>query len=395
MRYSRLFLKAFWLLCVLFSFFQLSRPFRETLGEDQPMDMRQIWVSAQLLAEGQNPYSDSLLKAKWRASAEKEELLSTKIPGAPQNYSVYPMHFLVLMKPFSILSWKSFRVLWWALLFLLTIGLFALEWHNFGWRIIPSFLAFKSFVVAFIIGQPVLIVLFAIAALLHVEEHKKSTTLSTILLLMISLKVSLLIPLGLWMLIRRRYQPIAITAGILGITYVAFLLRVPDFKLVMNTWLQNMSLQWLSAYSATNELQFLLTESGMWIKQFIRISSLQPILRYSLLLAGTMGLMMEYRSRRIGSYTLLFGLMLLGFMLSYHLIYDLVLLIPLLWRIAKALPWWSAILALPAILPINGLSNNLWLQLHIPILLLFIAVIYVFLFVLKPRHFGSGENIVY
>jgi hypothetical protein len=386
--------KYIWLIVFLLAVVQLlSFISKLPLKDDQPIDLRQLWVSSSLLKEAANPYDDGLIKNHWKALVESEGIKSTSQPGAPENFSVYPPHVLWFFSLFPRLSWHMIGAFWqlflavWMLFLLISEGLLT------NWKIPFIYLAFKSFFSAFEVGQPILLILPAFAFLLKSEQNQQPL-LSAFWLMVISVKINLLIPVLVWMLARSSWKAV-VWAATLGLLWLLFFTVNASINLyeLFYAWFGNLSQQWQAAYISAeqNQLRFLVTDIFVPIRMMFGIS-VGPVFHYALLLTGSVFLFRYFKRGKLKEIELLLGLVLLELLFGYHLIYDLLILIPMLARMDKRMPRWSILLAIPLFVPLNGLFPYLWVKMHLPFVVVLLAITYAGLFLRRPQELENGSD---
>lgn len=379
--------KYVWWLVFLLAFVQLySFLSKLPLKEDQPIDLRQLWISSRLLNEGTNPYDDQRIKQYWSALVEQEGIASSSQPGAPENLSVYPPHVLWFFSLLPDFSWRTIGAVWqwlllaWMVLFLISEGL------QTDWKIPFIYLSFKSLFPALAVGQPILLVLPAFALLLK-SEQKQKPMISALWLVVISFKINLLLPVLCWMLARGSWRAVAWATGFgsLWLWWFAASSNIDLFNL-FTAWFGNLSQQWQAAYISgeQNQLRFLVTDIFVPIRMVFGIT-IGPVFHYAFLLFGCLFLLRYFKRKKIKETPFLLGLVLLELLFGYHLIYDFLILIPLLVRMKDRLPPWSILLAIPLFIPLNGLFPYEWVKMHLPLVVVILAIAYTGLFLRRPQ----------
>lgn len=382
------FLKKNWIWCLL-ALLALTQSLRlwKPLLDDQPLDFRQLYVSARLWNQQVSPYDDSLLKKEWIQLTKKDSVQSNSLPGAPYNRSVYPPHAIALFRLVSDAPWLMLRWFWWALLLLMLGAAFFLLPGLKWWQAGLIFFSFKASFPALQLGQPVLWAFFFFTLFLWSMQKGKSR-LALLALTGMSIKISLLLPVMLWFIMTRQWGLFR-NQSMAGVFILLFLwmAQVKDFSHVMLSWMEQMQLQWQSAYDENplNPLSVNLTEAGIWATRILGLSWAHPMMNYILFGCGCVGLYVMWQRKMLHSSQLLFLLFLLNFLCGYHLIYDLMLLLPAFLFTGIRLP----LLAWPAVfvfvLPLNAVFSQEWIQAHLAPTLIFLFVLFSVYFVRQNK----------
>lgn len=378
------FLKKHWIwfllaLMVLAQSLRLWKP----LSDDQPLDFRQLYVSARLWNHQALPYDDASLKQEWLHLTEIDSIQSHSLPGAPYNRSVYPPHTIAFFRVIADLPWLSVRWLWWALLLVLIgIAFFlipGLKW----WQAALIFFAFKASFPALLLGQPVLWSFFFFTLFLWALQNARHG-IALLGLIGMSMKISLLLPVMLWLLMTRQWN-LFINQSFAGVFVLAFLwmANVEDFSQLMMGWKEQMEAQWQSVYDGNplNPLRVNLTETGVWAREVLGFSWSHPQMNYVLYGLGLLTFGVLLGRKMLQDKQVLLLLFLLNFLCGYHLIYDLILLIPAFMYTGSRLPLaaWPALLVL--VLPLNAVFPQAWIQFHLTPTLIFLLLLMSIYFV--------------
>ncbi|MEZ4686958.1 MAG: hypothetical protein R3B47_13090 [Bacteroidia bacterium] len=385
------------------------KTFYQAPNHDQPIDFRQLYLAGGQILDGQDPYDDEAIKIRWEEIAIQNNLNSSRIPGFPQNGVVYPLHTLYGFAPLAFIPWPIARIFWWLVVgisfiiavFLARQTLFP-RWYFL--QVLVVFLLLKATAPSLLIGQPLWIAFSGLMLVLYSEKNNWPIMMG-IGFLLLSLKISLLLPVLTWWALRKKWSNLITHSGIVIIGLVFMMLVSPDFEMRIMHMLDNMHLQWENAYTLPpfNGLAVNLTELGMLAPNLIGPGTGTHLLGlgifYLLIASGfyfwkktnpgphkvhgpeALSYGRRYRQTELLVLALLYGAELLW---SYHLIYDAVIFVVLLLAALGTTFWRKVLLfgiSIPLILPVNGLlGENPW-ALHLPVTLLVLFLLsYAYLF---------------
>lgn len=312
---------------------------------DMPLDMRQLYFGADLLAAGENPYPDENLKKRWLESlGEKSEGLA--LPGAPENYLLYPPHVLYALSVITpYISWVDFGGFIYVLntLFILCAAWLLVKGRNrreVG-LLLLLLLGFRSLFTAWILGNPVL-TSFCLLLWMMVNREEKGSFLNGLLLFIAAIKPTAALPFVFFILADRQYK-----------TFLYFLLAGASVYLLMlanqgwdfhftlwKGWFHNMSEQTEVVYGPGHSfLKSNFSSLGVFLSDLFQtnLSGLFQIL-YGVSLLG-ISLLIAFK--KLDKVRGLILLLLFALLFGYHLFYDLILLLIVIPLIAdlKAFKW--------------------------------------------------------
>jgi hypothetical protein len=365
----------FFIVLLLMVTVNLSRLFITPINPDTPIDFKPFYVGQQMIWEGRNPYPDSLLKEGWKEIVEKERITnSSRPPGLPLTFLLYPPHALGMFGFLSFIPYKVTYILWYLSLPLLLAAMvlfiagFSSAKHR---RILFAdlfliALAFKGTVSAMLVGQPTFACLAICFAGLYYYS-RQSKTLAGILLGLGTFKITLVMPFVLFMLYKKQYR-VLIFSAITGLVLIGGSLLLVNDAEVFRSFFANVEAQraWIfdlsrSAYPLNYEM-ITLTELGM-IAEFLVNGSNRYITWINLLLIVPVLLFLYIKNekQRLSAPYLFLVLCLLMLLTTYHLFYDCLLLLPLyfIWQNlspGRKLPAFACLVIW--MIPLNGLLNR-------------------------------------
>lgn len=348
-------------------------------GPDRPVDFRPGYVGQWALRHGLDPYQDPNIRASWQRIVAAEELESRSTPGLPDQAFIYPpwaaawMGLLLGALPYGLAYPLWYGVVVLALLaacFGMQRALARLEAPPLTTAdLLLTALALKGTVVALINGQNTFLAL-ALAAGAWWASTAHHRTMAGLLLGLAAFKITVALPfIGLFLLEKRwRSLSMAVATGAVllalfwswaaqPLAYLASYRHLLDFvqyDVVRPTQPgyplgRGMILQ----FELRNLLEFLRVGGHRWAGP-------------TGVMLGGLVLVKHWLLRRAHQpfdalYTLLL-LHLLGLLFTYHVVYDALLLLPLL-AYARTFSGrvQAGLLALtaPFFLPINGLLDRL------------------------------------
>jgi hypothetical protein len=387
-----------WILVAIVALGNVYKTFRHAPNHDQPIDFRQLYLAGAQILDGEDPYDDKAIKVRWEEIAVQNNLKTSRIPGFPQNGVVYPLHTLYGFAPLAAIPWPVARIFWWLVVGIsFIVAAFLTRQHFFRswavWQVMLGFLLFKATAPSLLIGQPLWIAFSGLMLTLYSEKNNWPILMSLGFVLL-SLKVSLLFPLMVWWLLRKKWTYLAINGGLVLVGIVFMMLVSPDFETRLMHMLDNMSLQWSNAYNLPpfDGLAVNLTELGMLMPNVIGPSSVIHLTGLLItFFIASVGFVfwknmnpkpinvhgpkaLEYFRRYQHTEYLLLAILYGAEMLwSYHLIYDAIVFLVLLFAASKDSELRKRlffIFVLSLILPVNGLlGENPW-SMHLPVTLL-------------------------
>lgn len=359
----------------------------------RPVDFRNVYLGAQLLSAGSNPYDDSLLKAQWQHIADQEGFTPKDQPGFPNNPLLYPPWALTLFTPLAALPFRTAYALWYLFipccLALSVFFVYRTYFKQSALALLDLFLlvlAFKGTSLVFLVGQPSFLSFAALFGAWYF--YTKDQALPTGILLGIgACKITLALPLVVFFLLRRAWKPVGIGAAVGAVLWlIAVLMADAPVEMHQLLWANMQTFRdLLYAVQPVGEpiffLQTQLTELGVLVHFFSpgSVSGLGIFYLFGILIAGTWVGRLIW-TKKVDDLTALLLLYLAFFLFNYFQFYDLVLL---LWLYPLVRPWsrrWQVaviLLCIPLFIPFNGLLQRLdlpqglhFLYLHTPIVLI-------------------------
>ncbi|MBI1221124.1 MAG: DUF2029 domain-containing protein [Bacteroidetes bacterium] len=318
---------------------------------NQPLDWRQLYCGHILFAEGENPYNDAALKQVWADNVPEAKDLPA--PGAPENRLVYPPQAIFLCHLFLPWSWQSTRWMAWgiALLSLLLIPFVSSRTANWKDLLLALLvlISFRGTSTALVLAQPALPVILLLMAALHFRKSRKN--ISGILLGLSFFKPSLALPILFFFTAEKNWKPIIYAIGLNFVFYLLMYTQLGlDFLLqIIQSWLGELQLQAQIIFESGHSfLNGNMTDLSAALFRLFGLES--GWLNLPLLLIGSLLLLALYRKGKLKESELLLLLVLLSYLFSYHLYYDLMLLPVLMlsyYRMTNILGWLCLLLYLP------------------------------------------------
>ena len=348
-------------------------------GPDRPIDFRPGYVGQWVLRHGLDPYQDGNIRTGWQRIVAHEGLATDSTPGLPNQAFIYPpwaaawMALLLGPLPYGV-AWP----LWYGLVLL------ALLAACYGTRralaqlgapalttadILLVALALKGTMVALLNGQNTFLAL-ALATGAWWATGAGRPWVAGLLLGVAAFKITVALPfIGLFLL-EKRWRSLGVAAAVGGallalfwhwaaqplaylasyrqlIDYVQYDVVRPDqpgYPLGRAMILQ---------FELRNLLEFLHQGGYRWAEWAAGLLGGAVLGR----LAG-----LHRRGRPFDALYALLLLQLLGLLFTYHVVYDALLLLPLL-AYGRAFPGRTQVgllaLAAPFFLPVNGLLDRL------------------------------------
>ncbi|MFK7972589.1 MAG: glycosyltransferase 87 family protein [Bacteroidia bacterium] len=384
-----------WLLLAILALANIGKALRYPQNHDQPVDFRQLYLAGRLILEDKNPYDDAAIKTKWEEMAIQGQLTTSRAPGFPQNGVVYPLHTLYAFAPVAALGWNTARLFWWVftiIAFIIVAMLAqAIAFPNWStWKLVVLMLVFKGTMPSLLIGQPLWIALMGFFFAMYADRHNKHFQ-GALGVFFVSLKISLLFPLLLWWLIRRRWKMLWTSVGVLTFVMLLLLLISPDVAVRMTSMLSNMQTQWASVYEmgAFNSLAVNITELGpLFFPEnkpaiIFHIAGLALSCGLAILVWGFTRPQRKLGWHDVNRYLFsssiyrkdiaLLSLFLISSLLwSYHLIYDAVPVFIFAVALFRKHTFYRILMVLailPLVLPVNGLLGADPWSIHLPVTL--------------------------
>ena len=331
--------------------FNVYRAYEKDWNYADPVDLRGLYIGTEQFHEGQEIYNNKLARERWLQHKEQEQFESNSDMGDMWiSVMLYPPQTFVQFYPLHILGWKQVRLVWWVICAACLLAILWLLYSLTGsTTIVVLALAAKAGFFAISLGQPLLWVFACILLAFKFEKHRP--LLAGLFFGLAMIKFNLMIPIGIFFLLRRRWKLIgaaALTTLLLLLPIVATYPEIiEDYFLTVSGYYNLIYTQHpenpytFSNSELTNLLdQFVEQETGYWNL----INLLSQVLAYLMCSA-------LYLRQKIDQTVLLMALILCSFLFSYHLSYDaLLFLLPIalmkgttqrLWM------WWFALLALP------------------------------------------------
>ncbi|MFY0644106.1 MAG: DUF2029 domain-containing protein [Bacteroidia bacterium] len=345
-----------------------------------PIDFRGLYLGAELFADKQEIYNDSLARNYWLNHKESEQFESHSDFGDQWvSIMLYPPHAIVFSRGFSQMSWKQSRIWWWILcalsiccililLYLITKDVLALY----------LVLAFKGTFFAIALGQPMLLV-FAFL-LLAVLLQKKKSYLAGIFLGLAMIKFNLAIPFGIWFLLQGNFKLIGTAALTAVLLFLPAYLMYPD---IISNYMTKVNDYYVMLYNPHPLNMYTFSNSEITILldyYFNNDTKVWKLINYCGQFLGYLWLSLSFLRKRMDRNYLLLGLLLVSFVFSYHLSYDaLILLLPILLLPNVQYKWISIALFIILSLPWNAVFENYpIIKFNYPLILIFGLLLFIF-----------------
>lgn len=369
------------LFLLLFALFNLSRlvDVQEPLGPNRAVDFRNVYVGAQLLWQGENPYDDDLLKAHWKEIIAEENITFTTQPGLPVTPLLYPPWALALFGIIAFLPYKIAYLLWYLLIpVLLALAVYwGGSWvmdkkpEGWGWLLDLGLLclAFKGSVHGWVVGQPSFLAYTVLFGALYFDKKGRIWT-AGLLLGLAAFKPTLAIPFGLLLLAQGRWRTLGMGAATWLVTEAAvFLLQAKSLalhsaygaaaaafrELVFSPEMDNYPIHYIMTH---------LTELTVWF-EYLHVGghSWYPWLVVAFLPIVGWIVWNRWKGKTSDQHTLLL-LLLCSFLVNYFSFYDLWVLLPFALLYSRLGKWeqiFCWLLWVPMILPFHGVLDRLGL----------------------------------
>lgn len=345
-------------MAVLISF-NVYRLAQKSWDMGDPIDLRGLYLGAELWYEQAEVYNDTVGSALWQEHKEKEDFESrTNFGDQWVSIMVYPPHAFVISKVLTHFSWKTARIIWWSIcISLLLLSAFLLYELSKNVLSIYLILAFKGTAFALILGQPLILVFCCILLSIHLQ--KRHPLIAGFFLGVAMIKFNLVIPFALWFLLGKKFNLLISAACTTGLL---LLIAIWGQVELLEAYTQKLSAYYEMIYQrhpdniytySDSELSMLLSHFieapiGVW-KKFNLIGQL---IGYSLI--GYLAYSKKWKS----SYSLL-AFLLVSFLFTYHLTYDaLLFLIPLMLIPNHKHRWYGILLFMCFALPWNAVFDS-------------------------------------
>ncbi len=324
-----------------------------------PIDLRGLYLGAELWESGHDLYSDKAGAELWNEHKEVEGFESkTDFGDQWVSIMVYPPHAFVISRPLIAFSWKTARIIWWIIcIILLFVSSYLLYEISGNVLSIYLILAFKGTFFALALGQPVLLVFCCLLLAMHFKDRR--AYLAGIFLGIAMIKFNLVVPFGIWFLLQRRWS--LLLTGALT-TAAMLLIVVWDQPELIAQYSAKLSAYYEMIYQRDPENIYTYSDSelSMFLSNFIgrdigfwkNFNAIGQLISYSLIAWFSL------KNKWHRSWTLL-GLILSSFLFTYHLSYDgLILLIPILMIPLKKSRWIAIFLFMVFSLPWNSVFHS-------------------------------------
>lgn len=360
-------------------------------SDDQPFDARNVFIAGQIWLSGQNPYNDSIIKSQWAGYVKTHRLDSHKQPGFPDCGMIYPFVSVPMLLPYYLFpNWELVQrhfVHGFSVLLILVIAVFAgLSFKNYGvkwWHILLLMLAFKSGWVAILLGQPLLLSFAAIMVSWYAYSIGNERV-SGLFLGLAMLKVTICLPFIIYFLAHKKWRLLVFSSILPLVSCLVFYAVSKQFYIV--DMLSNMATQMQINYAGdvVNSVNTNLTELGILANFYGNVPyAIVSKINAVMLISGFGFLFITYLKKWCNAAQFLGLLVLWNFLFSYHLIYDVMLLVFLIPVVIDFNSTRSKIvmaaLVSPLFLPLNGLFKSVnFVQFHLPLTLLalFLYLVY-------------------
>lgn len=388
MEYASIFLKkpiVKYAFILLFGFFTISRivqivnQFETTKG----IDFRNVYLGAYMMLHDQNPYDDPLLRSTWESIVVQEGFVDkvTTKPGLPHVPLFYQPYALVLFMPLVSLPYSVAMPLWIGLCVLmvvgLTIGLLRLTNFSLSTKIlIFLFLAGSTLLRPLVlVGQPT--ALSILTGFLSLYYYKKGNIpLTTLFLFLTCFKPTLAIPFVVFFMIRLQWKAL-FAAGFLlvAMNVILFMAGFDLVQLYKDNLLLVQEYQRLHLLSTNDVKQYvddtrysteLMIIPQYYFNGFYKIAPLIMLPLFGLIslwlfLNDTSGRLRQ-RKEKMSDVKLFMILATASLILFYHLYYDQVLVLPLLFMLPSKLKKLDVLLIgflVVAFVPVHGIFERL------------------------------------
>lgn len=380
------------MLSVLLIVFNLYRAGQKNWNYGDPLDYRALYIGGQLMMNDNDLYNDGVGSVLWDSIEQREHFQATTDFGDPYaSVSLYPPHAYIPFLPLSFMPWTYARIAWW-LIGALSLALIALLLYRYKRDriLIALLLGLSATYFALSLGQPILPVVALLFLSLYLE--KRSPYMAGILLGLATIKVTAALPFLIWFLVRRQYK-VVLFAGISGtLLLTPMLMYDPD---IVAVWLYQMDQYYAFLYQVGdfNIYTFSDSEFSMMLDYYLHLP-IEFWKRFNMVgqLLGYVLMTMLYIKKRFTPGLLMLGLLMVSFVFTYHLVYDLLLFVIPLAYLPKRKAWNVLLGSLLFLsLPVNAVIDRIDFK-GLEIfkfnftLLCTIGLLLIIFVALKPRH---------
>lgn len=296
-------------------------------SEYRPLDFRTYYLAGEAYQAGNNPWDEKASEQIWQSYDSCTTGKWKTGIGIPHAAVVYSPQFIWFFKPFNALEFTSAKWLQFGVNIIFLVGIcYLIKKLNpllKLYQIAISLAAFRGTWFALDNGQPIIAVSFIILLALYFSNEKEKTIVSGLLLGIVGFKFTLLIPIVLWLILKRQYKTIVmiILSGlILNLSIIIF------HKDHLYTWIDNMNRMWMYINSGeTNGLSIINCNAIANIIK-VDVSVLKP-LSSVIYLSSFIYVFMKLKHKNIANHKALFLLALTEICFGQHLMYDLLLIL--------------------------------------------------------------------
>jgi len=360
-----------------------------------PIDFRNVYLGTKIWLNGNNPYQDIVIKNEWKQICTDENIINNQPPGLPQNFLVYPPTAFILYAPFSWLNWKNASMIN-SILCLFALLITIHLWTKIidptavskYWLYLIVF-AYKGTAAALIVGQPTFLILALGTASIYFNQRFNKSLIGGILLGLTAIKPTLMIPFFMFFLFHKQWKSLFISMIVsVGLIVMTFTLFTHHAYFIWNGFFENIKLLNQVVYAGeTTYYLHSITDISVWANYLFPAQINKFILFEQLLLLISFFYIWK-SNNSINSHDVFVLVSFITLLLSYHLFYDLLLLIPLVilsqsWNMKYKII--AALISLPLFLPINGILDRLEpifqleiAYLHLPVVLCLLLTLVLF-----------------
>jgi hypothetical protein len=339
-----------------------------SLSRQSPIDFRNLYLGSRIWLQGGNPYNDAELKNEWKMVCEEDYLTPQTQPGLPRNFLVYPPYALALYAPFALLNWQSAISLHFILIVLcmLVMVISVLRMHTMpGLHVKYQLLVIALVLIAFkgtahgaIVGQPSFICIAAALLCYVYTQRNKKRYLAVLLLIIASIKPTVALPLWIFLAIHREWRIIFPALAGLFISLCAVMLAYSDIFSIIEAFMDNGKLLQAILYERGPDYPYnyhMISGTQLTIIPEVLIGYHAEWIGALILLAGSVYVYIKRNTTsRLYQLCVLIVTCLLA---TYHLFYDMMMLLPLVALAgyhAGSKTIWLMLACLPLFIPFNG-----------------------------------------
>jgi hypothetical protein len=326
--------------CMAGIFYKYSRPSRNGYGAEH--DFVTVIAGSHCIVDRCDPYDSPTLEQEFHKMGGY-----TPTSHFKTEWPVYPPSTLLLLFPLSLLPWSIFSVIWMLLCFgSLTAALVALFLKCKGYRDLLSAIPFVILLAdgsigwAIELGQPVLIAASTLAlAIIAIESAAMPVAGALLLAISLVLKPQGAYLCVLYFLLKRTTRLPALAACLITALVAAAGTLVFYVRLSSMAYLKHLASNLklavrpggdadFSLQNATNSVSYLNLQA--LLARFIHDPGLCNNLTYAICAAlGAVLILVCWRSRTLATrpYTILAALVMLELLVTYHRLYDHVLIL--------------------------------------------------------------------